>query len=137
MPRTNRELARPSPIVHSVPSKVYLAGVKKRSLGCVTSPGSRNHGFEFVPGYILIVAVRWPLHSREQGKKSKKKVGMKKSSGIKKGRSAIEEAVRQKQLKKQAAAAAGAKAASASAVGEGGSEAAASSTNTPTGSWNR
>ena len=116
---------------------------KKRSLGCVTSPGSRNHGFEFVPGYILIVAVRWPLHSREQGKKSKKKVGMKKSSGIKKGRSAIEEAVRQKQLKKQAAAAAAAaaaeaKAASASTGGrEGGNEAAASSTNTPTGSWNR
>ena len=86
--------------------------------------------------------MRWPpLQTLKQGKKSKKKVGMKKSSGIKKGRSAIEEAVRQKQLKKQAAAAAaaaaGAKAASASAVGEGGSEAAASSTNTPTGSWNR
>ena len=90
--------------------------------------------------------MRWlcNLHSQqEHGRKAKKKVGMKKSSGIKKGRSAIEEAVRQKQLKKQAAAAAaaaaaaGAKAAYASAVGEGGSEAAASSTNTPTGSWNR
>ena len=43
---------------------------------------------------------------------------MKKSSGIKKGKSGIEEAVRQKQLKKQLAAAAVGKAAAAN-VGSG------------------
>ena len=80
--------------------------------------------------------MRWlcNLHSQqEHGRKAKKKVGMKKSSGIKKGRSAIEEAVRQKQLKKQvaaAAAAAEAEAASGNAAGGGDDEAATSPTAT-------
>ena len=81
--------------------------------------------------------MRWlcNLHSQqEHGRKAKKKVGMKKSSGIKKGRSAIEEAVRQKQLKKQvaaaAAAAAEAEATSGNAAGGGDDEAATSPTAT-------
>ena len=85
--------------------------------------------------------MRWlcNLHSQqEHGRKAKKKVGMKKSSGIKKGRSAIEEAVRQKQLKKQVAAATAAaeaeaasgNAASGNAAGGGDDEAATSPTAT-------
>ena len=48
---------------------------------------------------------------------------MKKSSGIKKGRSAIEEAVRQKQLKRQAATAAATAAEATVASANGGDEA--------------